>query len=147
MKRQLKAPPKLTKEEAEKLKRCIWMADWHFEHTIKRKCTEVATYYIRWKKENWELATVFGLEAMKSETKEPCIANLFIRYENRVYQTQSLSDVSTLIELLKKDCKYDEYENKVREQKYREREKLISQKRKEKTKVRKLKIVTKKKAA
>lgn len=147
MNRKLKAPPKPTKEETAKLERCIWMADWHFEETIKKKCTEIASYCVHWEKDDWKRATVYGLKAVKGEAKEPCIANLFIRYGTRVYQTNDLEKVPEIIKLLNKEKKYEEYEDKIAEQKYKERQKIIAQKQKQKGKVRKLKVAGRKKAA
>ena len=140
MKRELKTPPKPTKEEAEKLRNFMWMADWHFEETIKRKCTKIECYYIYNTSEDAQPALVYGLEAMNSETKEPCIANLFIRYSYRVYQMRTLSSVTQMIDLLRKEEKYKEYEDKLSDQQYKERKKLLAKKKKEKGMVRKLKV-------
>lgn len=145
MKRVLKAPPRLTKEEIQNLKQCIHLFGWHFDDTIKRNCTEIEKYCIRWTGEDWKTAVVYGLKAIKKETEESCIANLFIRYEGRLYQTQSLQKLIVIIDLLRKEEKFNEYEDKLSDLKYKQRQKLMAQK--QKVNIQKLKVVTKKKAA
>ena len=151
MKRKLKAPPKPTKEEAESLKKYLWMDNWHFEETIKKKCTEISSYSIYWhKSENnyhWVYATVFGLRGIRIQTNEPCIANLFIRYKTRVYQMAGILNAAGIIQLLKKEAEFEEYKEKLRDQQWKERKKVIAAKQKEKAKVKKLRVVAKEKAA
>jgi hypothetical protein len=151
MKRRLKVFPKPTKEEVEKLAQHLWMADWHFEATIKKKCTEISSHSIFWKKNeqdsHWVQATVFGLQAIKTETKESCIANIFIRYERRVYQTVQLSTVIEIIALLKKEAEFDEYKNKLWGIQWNERKKIRAAKQQEKGKIKRLKVVAKEKVA
>ena len=147
MKRKIKAPPKPTQEEKVLLSRFLSMPGWHFDATIKIKCSEIDSYTIEWTKDDWIKAIVYGLEAVKTETKESCIANLFVRYKYRVYQVDDISKVIGLIELIKKEAKYEKYRDKMWEKKFKERQKAIAQKEKSKVKVKKLKTETKKRAA
>lgn len=145
MKRKLKVVPKPTKEEDEKLKTFIWMADWHFDETIKKECTEISSHNIYWdntEEENmqWVCAKVYGLEAIKTTTKEPCIANIFIRYIGRVYQAREIVKAAEIIHLLVKEADFKEYERKLRNKQWKERQKLIKAKVKEKAKVRRLQV-------
>lgn len=123
------------------------MADWHFDVTIKVKCIEIEDYCIHWTGEDWIKAIVYGLEAIKKETREHTIANLFIRFQNRVYQTGVLKEVDEIIQLLSKEKKYEEYEDKMRERRHEERKKALAKKKKMKGKVRKLNVIVKPKAA
>jgi len=151
MKKKLKIPPKPTIEESVKLKRFIRMEDWHFESTIKKNCTEISSEFI-YKikmKEDFHLvyATVFGLKAVKGEEQESCIANIFIRYATRVYQVDDIKDIIEIIHLLKKEDAFEEYSEKIWEQKWEAKKKLMAIKKREKAKVKKLKIVPKRKVA
>lgn len=149
MQKKLVAPPKLTAQERKKTDKFIWMADWHFDATIKRKCTEMSKFPIYYKTINgegqWVHAKVYGLQAVFTNTEEPCIANFFIRYENLVYQVSDVIAAGELIQLLKKEYAYDEYEDKLWKQQFEERQR--KQKAKEKGKVRKLRVVSKAKVA
>lgn len=149
MQKKLKAPPKLTPEETKKVQNFIWMADWHFEETIKKKCTEMSAFPIDYEtvdgKSQWVYAKVYGLQGVFTETKEPCIANVFIRYQNLVYQVSDIIAAGELIQLLKKEYAYDEYQDKLWKQQFEERQR--KQKAKEKGKVRKLRVVSKAKVA
>lgn len=145
MKRKLKKQPRPTALEKEKLKSYIWMADWHFEETIKKKCTEISSSLIYWDNDNKECdyAYVYGLEAIKGEAKEHCIANIFIRYLCRVYQMTNISDSAEIIRLLKKEAAYDEYQELLWEQKSNEKKKKDAAK----AKVKKLPEISKRKVA
>lgn len=127
MQQKIKKPPALTRPESEKLDRYIWMSDWQFDSTIKSSCIEIASYLINQKEENnaWEKAIVFGLQGIWIHSKEPCIANIFIRYGCQVFQTTSLSAVVELIDLLKKEAELDKYENEMLEALQKERQKTV----------------------
>jgi hypothetical protein len=144
MKRKLKPSPKPTKEETERLVKYLWMEDWHFEVTIKKNCTEILSHPIYWNNasedQHWVYSTVFGLKAIKVQTGECCIANIFIRYENRVYQVADILSIGEMMRLLKKETAYNDYKSKLWDRQWEERKKLIEAKQKAKAKVRKLKI-------
>lgn len=151
MKRKLKVVPKPNPHEYQKLNNYMWMADWHFTETIKPECTEIESENIYWKSDEstWEWAKVFGLQGIKTDSKEPCIANFFIRYRFKVYQVRTIKSVTELLQLLKKEAAYKEYQDKVWKQKFEERKKIeeIKKKAREKAKVKKLKVVAEKKVA
>jgi len=141
MKRKLKTVPKPTKKEAATLNKFIWMADWHFDCTIKKKCAEISSYIIRWEDGECEKAFVYGLQAIKTITEEPCIANIFIRYSSKVYQTTDLKSITEIIALLKKEAEFDDYNEKLDDQRWKKRQKLLNAKKKKKFKVKKLRLV------
>ncbi len=149
MQKKLVVPPKLTVQESRKTGRFILMENWHFDATIKKKCTEMSAFPINYETINregqWVYAKVYGLQGVFTETKEPCIANVFIRYENLVYQVSDIIAAGELIQLLKKEYAYDEYQDKLWKQQFEERQR--KQKAKEKGKVRKLRVVSKAKVA
>ncbi|SIS96509.1 hypothetical protein SAMN05421788_102366 [Filimonas lacunae] len=111
--RKLKEPAKLTPMEKNKLSKSIWLKDWHFNLLIKRHCTEISSHLICWDNDKAHYAFIWGLNAVKTNTNDPCIANLFVRYDFRLYQFHSISDACKMIEMLKKEHEYDEYEEKM----------------------------------
>lgn len=151
MQKKLKAPPKLTPEETKKVQNYIWMADWHFEETIKKECTELCAYTIHWEKIDgnyqWTKATVFGLQGIRAKTEERCICNTFIRHKTRVYQTKGIIDAAEIIRLIKKEVIYEEYKMKLIDQRWKEKQIKNAIKIKEKSKVRNLRVVANRKVA
>jgi hypothetical protein len=150
MNRKLKAPPKLTNQELEILGNHLLMADWHFDATIKKKCTEISSHSIYWEEEgdsDWVYAIVFGLQAVRVDSQEPCIANIFIRYKHRVYQVYDIVKAANIIQLLKKEQQNEEFKDKLWHLKDKKRQQVIAEKRKGKARIKKLRIASKKEAA
>jgi hypothetical protein len=148
MKRKEQAPPQPTVREKKDLSAHIIMEDWHFTCTIKIKCTEVYSHCISWDGESkqWTKATVFGLQAIRTATKEPCIANFFIRYGARVYQAWTLEKLTTLIDLIKKEADFKACRHKIDDAKWKERQHQFKLVQAAKAKVKKMKPGQKKKA-
>lgn len=147
MRKRNQAPLKLTREEKEKLGKFLWLHDWHFDVLVKRNCTEISSHYIYWDSGGkLACAAIFGLPAIKVETKEPCIANVFIRFRNRLYQFSCITEACKMLELLKKEHEYEEYEKKLFNQKWEERQK-VAERLKKGSKVKNIKSVRQKDAA
>ncbi len=132
MNKKLKSPPKPSKPETERLKNFLKMEDWHFETLIRSNCTEIEMAYLGWTKAYGKSESVkaflYGLKAIKTDTQQSCLANFFIRYGSRVYQTYSIKDACEILDFLEKEFKFSEYKHKLWQKKFRERQKLIAQK-------------------
>ncbi len=141
MKKLQEPPAKLTKQEVEKLRENVHMHDWHFETLMVEKCTLIGSNLIGWTEDNKPIyVATYGLRAVKTDTKKPCIANFFIRHGYRVYQTYDINDVADLIGIIKKEFKLEEYEEKLWEEKAKQRQLARETKQKE-AKSGKLKVV------
>jgi len=112
MKRKSEVPPKLTKEETERLEKYISMADWHFEILFLGKCTQVSSHIIHWgmtKKSEPAYAKVYGINAVPVAAQKPVLVNFFIRYEVRVYGVPDIIKATEIIKLLEKEATYNKY--------------------------------------
>lgn len=103
-------PPRINRYEREMLKTYLKLPGWQFD-MIKERCLEADSHYVDWDSETQAIvyAHVYILPAIKAGTKLRCVANYFVRYQNRVYQSESLHDVVTLLDLLLKERIYNDY--------------------------------------
>ena len=141
--KKMKTPPKLTKEEIEKIENWLWLDHWHFETLFLKNCTEISSFIILWstdRKHEPEYARVYGLQAVYTNSGKRCIANIFIRYSYRVYRVHDICQAAEIVQLLKKETTYDQYLNRVHEEKN-----MIKQK--TKTKIKRLGVVAREKVA
>jgi hypothetical protein len=148
MKRKLKAPPKLTKEETERIDKWIWMDHWHFEILFEEKCIELSSFIIHWNKDGDqtpERAKVYGLRGVFIRTGRSCIANIFIRYCCRLYRVYDISQAAEIVRLLEKEVKCEEYIRSKWRQKDEARRNALAKK--HKVKVKKLQVVSEEKVA
>lgn len=146
MKRKLKATPKPTANEMEKLNKYFWMADWHFEKLIADHCREINSTLAGWeksgKKSDPVYIHIYGLDAIYGEKQIRCLANFFIRFKSSVYQARDIIEASEMVGLLKKEFLYEEYMDKLWDQQFKERE--MRKRLKEKGKLRQLPVKVKK---
>ncbi len=123
MKRVIKASPKPTEQEEIKLNRVFYLPGWQFEKLIENNCTLVQSRIIRWNKNEPEYAGIYGLRAMQADSGKPCFGNFFVHFKSSVYQFSYIEDCTEIIELIKKQKEYDEYESKIWRQRFNEKEK------------------------
>ncbi len=128
MKRTLKAPEKINKKGEAKLNRFFYLPGWQFESLIESKSTLIATKIIKWGKGEAIYAFIYGLRAVRADTGKPCFGNYFLHYGNKVYQFGDIEQAIEMVELLKKEITYDEYEKEIWQRKHEERQKLIAEK-------------------
>lgn len=113
MSKQFKSLPILYPHERIQLNRFLHMEDWHFEALFMGHCTEISTFFIGTDSSGQpEYAKVFGLQARYTSTGKSCIANIFIRYDYRVYRVHDICQAADLIALLKKNAEYQELRSK-----------------------------------
>lgn len=67
----------------------------------------------------------YGLHAIMRDTKEPTIANFFMRPCSKVYQAYDIIKVFKLIDLVKRQFKYNQFEEQLWKKKAEQRKKLI----------------------
>lgn len=129
----IKAYPKPTNTEMEILRRYLRLQDWHFKG-IKERSIEICSYPICWDRgtKDYKLAWVYGLRGVKGADKEPCIANIFIRYEQRLYQTEHLIEATQILQLLSKEHLYDDYSERLEDIRWEKRQKLLAERKKSK---------------
>jgi hypothetical protein len=123
MKKELKAPPKPTTQERQKLENYFYLPNWQFDSLIGNKCTIISSRIIQWTKEDSEYAHIYGLRAVFTDSGKQCFANFFVHYQSQVYQFMEIYEAIAMIELIKKDTLYDEHAAKVWQKKYDERQK------------------------
>jgi len=141
MKRVIKIPPKPTKEEEVKLSRFFYLPGWQFDKLIEDHCILVSSRIIKWDKQEPVYAGIYGLRAILTESEQLCFGNFFVRFQNLVYQFCNIEQAVGMIELLKKEKTYEEYEDKMW------RKKLHKQKQLKNAKLKLLKPATIKKAS
>lgn len=133
MKNELTSPPKLTKHEVLRLKKFFYLPDWQFDVIIRDKCTIISESIITWNSNgNSKIATIYGLNAIRKDTHQSCIANFFVHYESQVYQYWLIEQALDMVKLISKKNKLDQYEEKLWKMREEERRKR---------KVKKLKVV------
>jgi hypothetical protein len=103
------------------------MQDWEFEELIMQKCTEVDSCLIAWKESQPVYAKVYGVKAVWKQTQQSCLSNFFVRYRHRVYQCGNIRFAASLLELLKKEFEYDEYEHQTWKKRHEENQKKKEQ--------------------
>lgn len=113
MKKTVKAPPKPTKEEEQRLDSYFYLPGWQFNKLIEDNCTEISSITIDWRIKEKEQIIIYGLMAMKSDTKKDCIANFFVKHENRTYQCYLIEQAIEMVELIKKEYNYDKYQSEI----------------------------------
>lgn len=123
---------KLSMHEKEILERKFYLPGWQFDALISSHCTHLEEDTIHWQAAKPVKATIYGLQGIFTESKKPCIANFFVHFESRTYQCYRIDQALRVIELLKKEAKYDEYMNRLWKQKDQERQKKISARKKQK---------------
>lgn len=114
---------KLTNEEKQKLENCFYLPGWQFETIIEAHCIKVEEYWICFEDGNSVYAIVYGLRAVMKESQKPCIANFFIHYGSKVYQTRWLQSAVKIVELIRKELKCEEQEEKLRRIRMKEKNK------------------------
>lgn len=132
-----KAAPKPTWHESKQLEKSFYMQDWEFEQLIMSKCTEVDSFLVGWRGPEMVYAKVYGVKAVWTQTQQSCLSNFFVRYGHRVYQCGNIRFAASLLEFLKKEFEYDEYEHQTWKKRYEENQKKKEQKKK--GKIRRLK--------
>lgn len=122
MRKESQKSPVLNPRERQVLKNWLYLDDWHFEVLFLGHCIEMSSFCIR-RKDEWEIAKVYGLKAIYPDSKRSCIANIFIRYEYKVYRVHDIEQAGTLIRLLRKEVDYEEYMERQRKKRFEERKK------------------------
>ena len=123
----IKSYPRPDDYETEVLRRYFELRDWHF-NILKVHCIEIASYPVYWDrgKEEFEYAKVYGLMGIMPSTKERCVANLFIRYDVRLYQTYNLPHATEILHLLTKEHRYEDYREQLDILRCKKREKVFA---------------------
>lgn len=130
--------PRLTTNEKALVENYFHLLGWQFDEIIKVNCTKMTTHWI----ESDEYAVIYGLKAIKADTKESCIANYFVRYESRLYQASCLETILSIVKALKVEAKVSEYWSNFYKKRNEEREKIRNQK--QRLRVKKLETFVKK---
>lgn len=117
MKKTLRIPLKLTKEEEALLNNFFLLPGWQFEALIGHKCTELSKQLIYRENGNPQYAITYGLNAVYENSNKPCIANFFILFGSRVFQSSAIAIVVKIPDLLKREYNWEEYQYKLWKQK------------------------------
>jgi hypothetical protein len=127
----IKTYPKPDDYEMGVLRKYFWLQDWHFK-ILKVQCIEIASYPVYWDrgKEEFEYAKVYGLMGIMPSTKERCVANFFIRYDIRLYQTNNFTHATEILYLLTKEHRYENYLEQLDILKCKSREKVVAKRNK-----------------
>jgi hypothetical protein len=126
MKPSAKHPPKPNREETERLKNFIWLEEPQFDALFRAKCIELSSIPVKWKvslrNHVATKAQVYGLRAVRVHDRQSCIVNFFIRYQRRLYQAYSMNEACNLVDLLKKEATFENYEKNVKAGKFNEKD-------------------------
>jgi hypothetical protein len=121
----------LNPHERQSLRNWLYFDDWHFEVLFLEHCIEMSSFSIP-RKGSYGVAKVYGLKAILTNSRRACVANIFIRYEYRVYRVHDIEQAVTFVKLLRKEADYEESRD-------RERKRRIEEKKKKKMATRELK--------
>lgn len=116
-------PQKLTPQDHKRLKHYFHLYGWHFDSIIGDNCVKISDHFIGWEKttdgkdEDMVEATLYGLEGMNATTKKPVLCKYFLKYGARVYQPYSIAEAVSLVALIEKEFKWEEYIWSIRREK------------------------------
>lgn len=122
---------KPTKAEQQKLDSSFHLPGWHFEKVILPDCILISREFISNSRVGFEYATLYGLTGINTESRQRVIANFFLRYKSRLYQFNHIKDAIEMIELIKKEKRWEDYEELMWEAKRVERQKRMALKKEE----------------
>lgn len=116
-------PAELTQEETQLLKNAFWLPGWKFSEIIQPRCALIDEFWIGTTKDeegNNEVTKVqlYGLESMDKDTKQHNIACFFLRVGCQIYQRSGISEIIELVELLKKEFVFNEWQEAQQEKIY-----------------------------
>lgn len=111
------APKTLTEYELQVMDNFVYLPGWQFDDTIRPRCIFIQEPLIsgfyhepeEGKSPTYKSVIVYGLVGIGIKSGEMEISNIFVRYDERLYQFGAIESAFELVEILRKDLRRREY--------------------------------------